>query len=74
MSPTEILFYFPFWKIIMIMSTTVDSSTHLEIIKVLNAQMKNFKAIGSCMVYFYMVKWMTQKHSVSPRTSETVGD
>ena len=56
MSPTEIPFYFPFWKIIMIMSTTVDSSTHLEIIKVLNAQMKNFKAIGSCMVYFYMVK------------------
>ena len=44
MSPTEIPFSFPFWKIITIMSKTDDSTTRSEIIKVMNAQIKTFKS------------------------------
>ena len=41
----------------MMMSTTDDSSTHSEMIKVMNVQMKNFKAIGYIdVVYFNTVK------------------
>ena len=52
MSPTEIPFSFPFWNTVMIMSTTDDSSSHSEIIKVLNAQTKNLKLSEIDVVYF----------------------
>ena len=52
MSPTKILFSFLFWKIVMIMSTTNDSSNRSEIIKVINAQMKYFEAIRNWCGYF----------------------
>ena len=54
MLPAKIPFSFLFWKIIMIMSTTDDSSTRSEIIKVMNAQMKNFEAIDQKLWYRQM--------------------
>ena len=53
----RIPFNFLFWKIITIVSTTDDRTTHSEIVKLMNAQMKNFEAIGN----WCTVKWMTQK-------------
>ena len=51
MSPTEIPFSFPFWKIIMIMSTADDSSNRSEIIKVMNVQMKTSKLLKIDVVF-----------------------
>ena len=58
------LFNFPFWKIITTMSTTDDSNTCSEIIiKVMNVQTKNFKAVRNSYLFCNALKWMTQKHT-----------
>ena len=67
MSPTEILFSFPFWKIITIMSTTDDSNNHSEIIK---AQMKNFEAIGQATPEEFW-EMLLQRHSGQRQISQT---
>ena len=63
MLPTEIPFSFPFWKIIMIMSTADDNSNHSEIIKAINAQRKNYEAIGKWCFFFQYVKMNETKHT-----------
>ena len=58
---TKILFNFPFWYIITIMSTTDDSSNCSEIIKVMNMQMKTLKLSEiDVVVFFNTVEKMMQ--------------
>ena len=45
------------------MSTTDGSSNHSEIIKVMNAQMKNLEAIGNCCCFFQYGKMNDTKHT-----------
>ena len=78
MSPPKFPFSFPFWKN---MSTTDDSSTCSEIIKVMNAQTKNFVSIGNLCVFFNTVEWHRNilkrwflVLSATQQTSDLVGD
>ena len=62
---TKILFNFPFWYIITIMSTTDDSSNRSEIIKVMNMQMKTLKLSEIDVVFFFQYCCKNDaKHSV----------